>query len=304
MFVALGAPVPDLKFVETRHARLAYRESAGPGLPLVMLHGNSSCGEIFRHQLNGPVGAAHRVIALDLPGHGASADARDPDRTYHFGGYASAVAEAMQALSVARYAVFGWSLGGHVALELTCETTAVVGVMISGTPPVGQHDGAVAEGVVGDIERSLAAQRLFSDAEAETFARATIGENAPFEPFMREAARRCEGRSRALMIAKAACGVGRNQQVLAESAPVPLAVVNGADDPFIRHAFIERLAYETLWDDRVHALPGLGHAPFWEAPDRFDPVLLRFLAGLGGNAGRTYHTKIDVLEAGHGDTLR
>jgi pimeloyl-ACP methyl ester carboxylesterase len=28
----------------------------------------------------------------------------------------------------------------------------------------------------------------------------------------------------------------------------------------------------------VHILEGLGHAPFWEAPDRFDPIFARFLA--------------------------
>jgi pimeloyl-ACP methyl ester carboxylesterase len=30
-------------------------------------------------------------------------------------------------------------------------------------------------------------------------------------------------------------------------------------------------------EGRVHILDGVGHAPFWEAPARFDPILARFL---------------------------
>jgi pimeloyl-ACP methyl ester carboxylesterase len=32
-----------------------------------------------------------------------------------------------------------------------------------------------------------------------------------------------------------------------------------------------------LWERRCHRLAGLGHAPFWEAPGDFNPVLERFL---------------------------
>ena len=32
-----------------------------------------------------------------------------------------------------------------------------------------------------------------------------------------------------------------------------------------------------LWEGKVHLLDGLGHAPFWEAPGQFDPILARFL---------------------------
>lgn len=127
----------ETKFIETSHARLAYRESEGRGSPLLMIHGNSTCGDVFRNQLEGAIGAEHRCVALDLPGHGASEDAVDPDRTYSMQGYAAVAIELMQSLEIDRYAVLGWSLGGHVALDMTAQTEAPVGLMITGTPPVG-----------------------------------------------------------------------------------------------------------------------------------------------------------------------
>ena len=67
---------------------------------------------------------------------------------------------------------------------------------------------------------------------------------------------------------------------LATQSPVPLAIVNGAEDAFIHNDFINNLNYKNLWEEEVYNLPDVGHAPFWEAPDVFDPFLVRFLAAL------------------------
>ncbi|MCY6380410.1 alpha/beta fold hydrolase [Hoeflea prorocentri] len=267
----------DLKHIDTSHARLAYRETDGPGQPLLMVHGNSTSHQVFRNQLDGAIGAAYRCVAFDLPGHGASDDACDPDTTYNVQGYAAAAVELMQALRIDRYAVLGWSLGGHIALDMMAQTRALAGVMITGSPPITQGKGAVSEGFAGDIEHSIASKQILTGEEIEAFAHNTCGPNAPYASFLKEAVTRCDGRARSLMIAKLACGVGPNQQELALNAPVPLAIVNGSEDAFIHNDFIARLPYRNLWDKKVHDLPGIGHAPFWEAPETFDAYLSRFL---------------------------
>ena len=105
----------------------------------------------------------------------------------------------------------------------------------------------------------------------------TCGENAPYDPFLEKAATRTDGRARALMIAKLACGVGPSQQELAVNSYCPLAIVNGGKDAFINNEFISSLPYKNLWEGKVYDLPDLGHAPFWEAPELFDEYLDRFL---------------------------
>ncbi len=38
--------------------------------------------------------------------------------------------------------------------------------------------------------------------------------------------------------------------------------------------------YNNLWEGKVHLIPGVGHAPFWEVPGVFDVYLSRFLKSL------------------------
>ena len=64
--------------IETPHGRIAAHESAGQGPAAVLIHGNSSSSRAFSKQLDGPLGTRFRLVALDLPGHGASDDAEGP----------------------------------------------------------------------------------------------------------------------------------------------------------------------------------------------------------------------------------
>jgi hypothetical protein len=41
--------------------------------------------------------------------------------------------------------------------------------------------------------------------------------------------------------------------------------------------YFDTVAYANLWEGHCHRVAGLGHAPFWEAPGNFDPILERFL---------------------------
>ncbi|MGB2571227.1 alpha/beta fold hydrolase [Micromonospora citrea] len=99
--------------------RLAHsRRGAGP--PLVLIHGIGSRWQVWQPVLDEL--ARHRdVIAVDLPGFGASPPWPDPGPGVRPGSVdhlADRVAAFLDALGVSGYAVAGNSLGGGVALEL------------------------------------------------------------------------------------------------------------------------------------------------------------------------------------------
>lgn len=102
-----------------------------------------------------------------------------------------------------------------------------------------------------------------------------FGESA--EAFLRDAVARTDGRFRKRLFEAARAGAGVDQRLIVESSPVPLAVVNGSADRFVNLNYFDTVAYANLWEARCHRLSGLGHAPFWEAPGDFNPVLERFL---------------------------
>ncbi len=51
-------------------------------------------------------------------GHGESDDAIDPIETYTRPGLADAAIELLRRIGVAQAAVFGWSFGGHIGIEM------------------------------------------------------------------------------------------------------------------------------------------------------------------------------------------
>jgi pimeloyl-ACP methyl ester carboxylesterase len=265
--------------VPTAFADISVVDSDGDGPVVLMIHGNSSCKAAFRRQFDSPLGARLRLIAMDLPGHGDSSDARDPAAAYTLNGYADAAVAVLAGLGVTRAAVLGWSLGGHVALAMISRFSGVSGVMISGTPPIPPGLEGFGLGFKPTELMGLTGARDWSAADAETFARAAA---TPFEPFMLEAALRTDGAAREAMVADALAGGADDQRRIAETAAVSLAIVNGAEDAFINGDYFATVAYANLWDGRVYSLDGVGHAPFWEAPDRFNPLLERFVAETAG----------------------
>src|SRR5713101_8802606 len=90
-----------------------YYETHGSGRPLILLHGGLGSGEMF-----GPVlpalGERHQVIAVDLQGHGRTADI---DRPLDVRLMADDVAALIDHLGLEKADVVGYSLGGGVALQ-------------------------------------------------------------------------------------------------------------------------------------------------------------------------------------------
>jgi pimeloyl-ACP methyl ester carboxylesterase len=86
----------------------------GDGPPLLLLHGANLAAEVWSYQLRDLAGA-HRVIALDLRGHGRSrAGAEDVT----ISAMAGDVAEVLAGLDLERTVLAGHSMGGMVCLRL------------------------------------------------------------------------------------------------------------------------------------------------------------------------------------------
>ena len=266
--------------IDTSHCKLAVTEIVGPGAPVLMIHGNSSCKEAFGNQFNGAIGRQFHCIAVDLPGHGRSQNAHNPQDTYSVSGYADAVFELMGKLGHHRYAVLGWSLGGHVGLEMIDRSDAVTGLMITGTPPLSRGEEAIVAGFLPAEAGHLAGQREMDQSEAKAYALLTCGKIAENEIYLAAAVERTDGRAREMMFANFMGGKGSNQQKAAQHSKMPLAIVNGGAEPVVNNEYVASLTYDNLWENKVHLIEGIGHAPFLQAPEIFDPYLERFLSSL------------------------
>jgi pimeloyl-ACP methyl ester carboxylesterase len=92
-----------------------YFEKHGTGFPLVLLHGGLLTIELSFGAVIPTLAERHRVIAVELQGHGRTADV---DRPMRFEYLAADVVGLLDHLGVDRADVFGFSLGGLTTYQL------------------------------------------------------------------------------------------------------------------------------------------------------------------------------------------
>lgn len=111
-----------------------YYEIFGPadtGTPLIMLHGGVGSIEMFHPSL--PILSQDRqVIAVDLQGHGRTADIDRPLRYELMG---DDIADLIQHLKLEQADLMGYSLGGGVALRTTIQHPSLVRKLIVVSAP-------------------------------------------------------------------------------------------------------------------------------------------------------------------------
>ncbi len=94
-----------------------YYEVHGQGEPLVLIHGAFSTIELWGPILT-TLAQDHQVIAVELQGHGHTADI---DRPFSYEAFADDVAALMEHLGIQQADVVGYSMGANTALRLAIQ---------------------------------------------------------------------------------------------------------------------------------------------------------------------------------------
>jgi pimeloyl-ACP methyl ester carboxylesterase len=109
-----------------------YYETHGTGRPLILLHGGLGSGEMF-----GPIlptlSEQHQVIAVDLQGHGRTADIARP---IDIRVMADDIAALIDHLGLDQPDLVGYSLGGGVALQTAVNYPAKVGRLVTASASI------------------------------------------------------------------------------------------------------------------------------------------------------------------------
>lgn len=92
-----------------------YYEIQGAGRPLVLLHGGVCTIEVCLGQIRTPLAKSWKTIAIELQGHGRTADL---DRPLSYEQMAEDTAALLRRLKVRNADFFGYSMGGSVALAI------------------------------------------------------------------------------------------------------------------------------------------------------------------------------------------
>ncbi len=123
--VARGTASMEGHYASVNGLRMYY-EIHGTGRPLVVLHGAFGWATVFPE-----LAQEHQVIAVELQGHGRT---NDIDRPLTYEQMADDVATLLKEIGIEQADIFGYSMGGTVALAVAIRHPSIVGkVVINGS---------------------------------------------------------------------------------------------------------------------------------------------------------------------------
>lgn len=257
----------QLHVIETGNAR---------GLPIVFLHGFSQCWLAWGRQLNSTLADDHRLVAVDLRGHGRSDKPRDAYGDSRL--WADDIDAVIRTLSLEQPIVCGWSYG-LVGLDYIRHygDQSIGGLQLVGAiSKIGTED---AMSVITPAFLSLVPGFFSADADESVGSLASLlrmcfpqepsaedlylmlGYNVSVPAYVRQG-----------LFSRAV----DNDDVLAQIRK-PVLLTHGADDAIVTPAVVDR--HKSLVPHaQVHIMPGAGHAPFWDQATSFNRRLHEFAA--------------------------
>jgi len=243
---------------------LAYEEAGSGNPPLVLVHGWTCDRRFFGPQLE-HFSRRHRVVALDLRGHG---DSDKPRQDYTFAGHADDLAWVCGQLAIERPVIVSHSIGGCIALELASRRPPFPAAIVMIEAPVlasPERRSGIMQRIeamcVGDLET---ARRLFSEAYV-----------LPFDDQQRMA------RVVDLMVTSLAHVAASEIEQLFSWDAEAAAAACGVPALFI-NAALPRPELARFRELCAHLLiaqtAGAGHVNMLEVPDQVNAMIERFLA--------------------------
>jgi pimeloyl-ACP methyl ester carboxylesterase len=113
-----------------------YYEIHGTGRPLVLLHGGLGSTQMFTPNID-ELAKGRQVIAVDLQGHGHTADI---DRPFSCEAMSDDITALLQYLKVQKTDVMGYSLGAGVALQIAARHPELVNKLVLVSAAVRRSD--------------------------------------------------------------------------------------------------------------------------------------------------------------------
>jgi pimeloyl-ACP methyl ester carboxylesterase len=258
-------------------------EEAGPrgARAIVFLHGFGQSRHSWRALLDGPLATDHRLVAVDLRGHGDS-DKPTPLEAYAQDERLGQDLEAvLDALDVRRPTLVAWSYGGVVVGEYLRRygSGRIGGLLLSAAAVM---VGRTAKGFFGPGMLSHARALLSDDPEQyEAGARAFVGacSKVPLdESFVEQAV----AQMKRVPVHVRRAYLSRSEDFSPEIArcSVPIVTVHGSADEVVLPAMSEHV-HELSPSSVYVGLEEVGHVPWLEAQGPFLRTLRELSARVG-----------------------
>lgn len=266
---------PVTKMIPSPAGNVACWDTEKDAPALLFIHGNSACKEVFINQFESPLLQDYRLVAFDLPGHGESDEVVDVAKYCSMAQFAKLIGEGIHVLGLKNPVMMGWSLGGHIGIEMLGQGIELAGLVISGTPPCGPGADEIGEAFIPSPHMALTGKAVFTDEEARQYADHIYG--SPVPEMLLQNVKHTQGAIRAAMLEDFAVpGNAHGQKQVVATTNVPIAVLQGENDSFMSLDYFDGLKWNSLWRDQIIVIKDAGHAPFRDKPENYNRLLAEF----------------------------
>jgi len=251
----------------------------GAGPALFLLHGFTGSAASWPRHIERYAGD-FTCIAVDLPGHGATASPADPAR-YAMARVVDDLAALCKELGLDKAAWLGYSMGGRLALGVGVLAPQIVSALVLEGASPGLADPTERAARVASDE--LLAQRLDRDGLVpfidfwERIPLFATQERLPAE--RRDGLRRQRLNNNPVGLANSLRGMGQGSQPAFHDRlaqiNVPTLLLAGEEDAKFR--LLAQEMSTTIPNARFATIPNAGHAAHFEQPAIFDDLVLTFL---------------------------
>jgi non-heme chloroperoxidase len=258
--------------------RLHVVETGNPrGRPILFIHGLSQCWRSWTRQMDSDLAHDHRLVAMDLRGHGLSEKPHDAYGESNL--WADDVHAVVQSLRLEQVILSGWSYGALVILDYIRHhgEDAVGGIQfVSAITKLGSDDAlsVITPAFLGILPGLLSTDAQESVGALESLVRLCsardlpepdlylmLGYNVCVPPFVRQALF-----SRSL-----------DNDDLLPKIRKPVLITHGADEAIVKLSAVDRHR-SGMPHAQVQIVPNAGHIPFWDEAAAFNARLQAFVA--------------------------
>ena len=253
-----------LKTAVRDEVRLHYLDTGQGDPPLLFIHGWCCNHTFWRDQIPAFQGQ-HRVVAVDLRGHGES---DKPEQDYTIEGFADDTAWLLGETGLLRPIIVGHSMGGSIALRLSMERPDIArAVVLVDSPPI-----PPAEPLAAQIP---ALTTGFKSPTYKSLAAATMGTMFPpkSDPSLKEEpVRAMLSTPQHVMASAFFSSMTSHSRLPMGDLPVPTLLVSASEVAWSLDDLKTRYP-----DLQVARVVGAGHFLQMEVPDQFNAMLRRFI---------------------------
>ncbi len=258
----------------TGRGSLIHLERAGDGPVVLALHGLGGGGYFFRG-LAERLGGRYQVVAIDLPGTGLST-VRAP---FSLASWIADIGELVERHLAGPVIVIGHSLGTILALEAWRAWPDWIRgiVFVGGLPEVRSVVRERLSARADDIRRAGMAgwgPRVSPGIFGHTAFRERLEVIGLFE-------RLFETQDAATYVRCTEILLGGAATPIVPTLRVPCVSISGGDDQYAPPDAVRAFMQAVPVPHDVHVLDGIGHMPFFEAPEVFATLVGQFLQGAG-----------------------